>query len=167
MVPCETLGIWIDEFSKVVVILDINYILSVFSYEKLFSSFNLVDTFELAESVKKDILTIDNNVKQVLYKSENNEILVFLQKGQLIKVNTELKSIETTQLINDEVLCMEICPSLEFIAVATKSFNLLLLNNDLELVKSSDLDDGDLSSKDLDNSICKEASISWRGDNQV
>ena len=58
-------------------------------------------------------------------------------------------------------------PSLEFIAIATKAFKLYLFKNELELIKSSDLDDNDLSNKTEDGSICKEESISWRGDNQV
>ncbi len=167
MVPCETLGIWIDEFSKMVVILDINYTLTIFSYEKLFSDFNLIDTIELLEILPKDFQIQGNSVKQVFFKSENNEILIFLKTGVLLKVNIEKKNVEIVTLFTEEILCIEISPSLEFIAFATKAFKLYLFNNDMELVKSGELDDNDSSDKTLDGSICNEASISWRGDNQV
>lgn len=167
MVPCETLGLWIDEFSKMVVILDINYTLTIFSYEKLFSEFKIVETIELMEILPENFHIQGNSVKQVFFKSENNEILIFLNNGVLLKVNIEKKNVDTITLFTDEILCMEISPSLEFIAFATRAFKLYLYNNDLELVKSGELDDNDSSDKTLDGTVCNEASISWRGDNQV
>ena len=164
MVPFEIIGIWIDEFSKVIVVLDINFIINIFSYEKLFTSFNLVETIDITELLPKMSFT---QVIQIFYKSENNEIIIFLQNGILLKLNVEKKVVDVITFVTDQILCLEISPSLEFIAVATNTFKLYLFNNELELIKSTDLDDNDLSNKTHDNSICKEANISWRGDNQV
>lgn len=165
-VPCEILGVWIDEFSRLVVILDNNFVLSVFTYEKVFHSFSLVDTFELDQKVKEEVL-LNNSVVQVFIRSETSEVYVFLKRGEVIKINTETKSIETKVLFEEKLIALEISPSTEYIAAATENFRLHLLNTDLEFLKSAELDDGDMSNKLSDNSICSDANISWRGDNQV
>jgi hypothetical protein len=166
----EPLAFHIDEFSKVIVVLDKYLNITIYNYDDIFSKHKIQTTIELEAIFYDNIDLLQKITKETIkffyYKSEEESIHLILTSGEYIKVNPNNNKHEINNIVeNKKILCAEISPNLEFIAVALSDFKLLLLNYEFELIKSCELDDGDLSDSKMDEE-CSEASISWRGDTQ-
>lgn len=173
LINTEPLGYHLDEFSKILVILDKNMNILIYQYEDVFTNFKLIRTleFDAIFSNNMDLLNeliSEPEIKFLFYKNEEESIHLILKSGKYIKINSNEK-YEITNLYSEEnskVLAVETSPNLENIILVLSNFKILLLNYEFEVVNGCDLDDGDLSNASADNNICEEASISWRGDSQ-
>ena len=162
-----------DEFSKNLTVLDKEYKIHIFNYDDVFTKFKLIHTIELDAifydrfDVLEEMSSTENSIKFLLYKNEDETVIMILSTGKLLKIPIDGRC-EIEELFPDEnVLCAEMSSNLEFVAVATNKNKLFLLNYDFQLVNTCALDDGDLTDANKDNdSDAKEASISWRGDSQ-
>jgi hypothetical protein len=171
LIPDKIIGFYIDEFSKVIVVLDKELRINIFQYEDIFSNVNNVKTIFLDSTLSNDMETLEdlnkeNMLKYLLYKNEEESIHILTRSGKYIKIFFN----ETYEIIpisdKSEILAAEISPTLENILVVLSDFKILLLNFDFEIINSCDLDDGDNSDPSIDGNICEEASISWRGDSE-
>lgn len=180
----KPLGFYIDEFSKLIVILDSNLVISIFSYEDKdsFSNFSLKHSIELDSVLDFKILEElmeqgddfeKSFVKLILFKSEEDSIHLVLQNGKYIKIILN-GAAKITNLLNYDnkndnaasnikILSVEISPNLEHIVVISSNFKIMLFNYDFEFLNICDLDDSDLSDSSKD-AECQEAAVSWRGD---
>jgi hypothetical protein len=164
----EPIAIHIDEFSKVIVVMDKFLQISIYKYEDVFTNYKLESSIDLEGSLYDQVEVLSSISKETIkffyYKNEEESVSIILASGERITIDSNGKS-KIEKLTDKKVLCVEISPNLEYIAVAVNDFKLVLLNYEFELVNSCHLDDGDLSdsSKDME---CPEASVSWRGDTQ-
>lgn len=170
LIPAEPWNFYIDEFSKIIVILDKDLKIHVFQYDDIFSIFNAIKVIELDALLYKDLefieeLNSNKSVKYLLYKNEEESVHIITRSGKHLKILSNEK-YEITTLAHSEVLCVEMSPSLEHIVVILADYKVLLLNYEFEPSNSCDLDDGDLTDVKKDNNLCTEASASWRGDSQ-
>jgi hypothetical protein len=136
LIQSEPIGFYIDEFSKVVVVLNKMLQIQIFKYDDMFSNFREENTIELEMLLYKDHDTLNDlkthSIKFFHFKNEEDTIHIILSNGKYIVVNTNEK-YETMQMFNEEVLSAEISPNLDRIAVALGNFKLMLLNYDFGL----------------------------------
>jgi hypothetical protein len=165
----EPMAMHIDELSKLIIILDKSLQISIYSYEDIFTNYKLDLTIEL-EAILNDQTDIlesitKENIRFFYYKNEEESIHIVLSAGEYIRITTNNKYQIDKLTEGKQVLCVEVSPNLEYIAVALSDFTLMLLSYEFELINCCALDDEDLSDSTKD-SECPEASISWRGDTQ-
>ena len=184
----------LDEFSKLLIVLDSELKILMYSYESsdVFSNFKLIKAIDLEELLVSDsnsmeilneIMTecegdIDvknSKIKFFLYKNEEESLHIILESGVYITIQTNSEKIKISDLKDFmyervdyllKILSAEISPNLENIVLIFSNCKLLLLNYDFEFINCCDLDDGDNSDFSLDEFRCKSASVSWRGDSQ-
>ena len=184
------IGYWLDEFSKILVIIDSEFKILIFSYENSdpFSNFTLKRTIELEEVLSRnsqglEILSYlmsfisetpeidlsNSAIKILIYKNEDESLHMLLSSGIYINLDTTTEKFIIDSFLppscDTKILCAELSPNLENILIVASDFKIMLINYEFEIIIDwKDLDDGDMSDISKDNFICKEASASWRGD---
>jgi hypothetical protein len=158
------IGYWLDEFSKILCILDSELKIQIFSYENsdAFSNFTLKKTVELEMILGSgegfEILTylmdfvstnLDNKlniditnslVKLLIYKNEDESVHLVLESGVYIKIDTESEKykiqnfFEKNQKNGIKILSAEISPNLEHILLVTSNFQIQLINYDFDTI---------------------------------
>jgi len=165
LVPSKPISFWLDEFSKIVVILDSELQVSVFTYDEIFAIFKLELFIDLNLVIKNDesLLKEIATTKQIIYKNEDNIVFIFTESGKRVKITNNHESLQVT---DKDIIAVDLSPNQENLVIISQDFKLYLFNFDFELINCCDLDDGEQSDVSFDKNVCKEASITWRGDNQ-
>ena len=109
----------------------------------------------------------------IFYKAEIETIILILKTGEIFSIPTKEGKSKLIQNIFDkdnknEIIAFAISPNQEYIIAVLSNFKLLVLSYDnLSKINECDLDDNDMSDITKDNSLCKQACISFKSSGDI
>lgn len=173
----EILSIFLDEISKILVILTRSEIL-VFSFKdedfmNLFSldKKNLIKLIPFNKQLTSRLSNLKEcNIRLFVYKNEEETFHILLDSGAYISNKAFSIQEQTIEQINDldeesKLVSAKCSPNLENIVLVYDNYTILLLNYEFEVLNRAELDDGE-GTKDCKLDVLDYAEISFRGDGQ-